>query len=332
MLTELEAAAQIVYRTMTPTTEQRWPLLDERCGTAVWVKHENHTPVGAFKLRGGLVYFEHLKHTASNVPGVVAATRGNHGQSIAFAAGRSHIRCAVVVPHGNSVSKNRAMQALGAELIEQGDDFQAALEAAQAIAADRGWHLVPSFHDLLVRGVATYSLELFRAVPDLHTLYVPIGLGSGICGAILARDALGLRTNIVGVVSALAPAYARSLELGRAVSCEVTTRIADGVACRTPNADALAVIQRSVERVVEVTDDEVERAMGAIFDDTHNVAEGAGAVGLAAILRERDRIAGRRVGFVLTGANVDSPLYIEALTRHAADAPSRGSNRGLTPV
>jgi threonine dehydratase len=320
MLTELETAADIVYRTMRPTTQQRWPLLDERCGTAVWVKHENHTPVGAFKVRGGLVYFDHLSRTAPDVGGVVAATRGNHGQSIAFAARRSNIRSAVVVPHGNSISKNRAMQALGAELIEQGDDFQGALEAAQGIAADRGWHLVPSFHELLVRGVATYSLELFRAVPGLEILYVPIGLGSGICGAIAARDALGLRTTIVGVVSASAPAYARSLELGRPVSCDVTTRIADGVACRTPNTDALAVIQRSVERVVEVTDDEVESAMAAIFDDTHNVAEGAGAAGLAAILRERDRLTGRTVGFVLTGANVDANLYTDALARHSADS------------
>lgn len=331
MLTELESAAEIVYRAMPPTTQQRWPLLDERCGTAVWVKHENHTPVGAFKVRGGLVYFENLKRASPGVRGVVAATRGNHGQSIAFAAGRAGIPCAVIVPYGNSIGKNRAMRALGAEVIERGHDFQASLEAAAEIAADRGWHLVPSFDRTLVRGVASYSLELFRTVPDLHTLYVPIGLGSGICGAISSREALGRRTCIVGVVSAGAPAYARSLEAGRPVSCDVSTRIADGMACRTPNPEALAVIQRGVERVVEVTDEEVEAAMGAIFDDTHNVAEGAGAAGLAAILRERPRVLGRSVGFVLTGANVDSDLFAAALERRGAGiSPHEETGRAVT--
>ena len=324
MLTDLESAAEIVYRAMRPTTEQRWPLLDERCGTAVWVKHENHTPVGAFKVRGGLVYVDALTRSSPKVKGVVAATRGNHGQSVAFAAGRRSIPCAVVVPHGNSIGKNRAMRALGAEVIERGHDFQASLEAAATIAADRGWHLVPSFDTTLVHGAASYSLELFRTVRDLHTLYVPIGLGSGICGAICSREALGLRTHIVGVVSAGAPAYARSLEAGRPVSRDVSTRIADGMACRTPNPEALAAIQRGVERVVEVTDEEVEAAMGAIFDDTHNVAEGAGAAGLAAILRERPRLQGRSVGFVLTGANVDSSLFVAALERRGAGVGPHG--------
>jgi threonine dehydratase len=313
MLTALESAAAVVYDAMPPTTQQRWPLLDERCGTEVWVKHENHTPVGAFKVRGGLVYMDHLQRTGRAVQGVIAATRGNHGQSIAFAARRFRIPCAVVVPHGNSRSKNRAMQALGAELIERGHDFQAALEASDLLAADRGWHQVPSFHELLVRGVASYSLELFRAVPDLQTLYVPIGLGSGICGAIAVRDALHLPAEIVGVVSAAAPAYAHSLASGTVVSHEATTRIADGMACRTPHAPALDSIRRGVARVVQVTDDEVEGAMRAIYEDTHNVAEGAGAAGLAALLHDRDLVRGRRVGFILTGANVDAPLLARVL-------------------
>jgi threonine dehydratase len=317
-LDALEAAATVVYAAMPPTSQQRWPLLDERCGTAVWVKHENHTPVGAFKVRGGLVYFAELKKRLPGVKGVVAATRGNHGQSVAFAAARYGVPVAVVVPHGNSIGKNRAMRALGAEVIERGHDFQASLEAAATIAAERGWHQVPSFHDALVRGVATYALEMLRAVPDLDTLYVPIGLGSGICGAIAARDALGLRTKIVAVVASAAPAYARSLELGRLVSHDVTTRIADGMACRTPIAEAVEIIRAGADRVVEVTDDEIEAAMRAIYDDTHNVAEGAAASGLAALLRERDHHAGRTAGIVLTGANVDAQLFAPILQHEKA--------------
>jgi threonine dehydratase len=311
-LTELEAAAAVVHAAMSPTPQQRWPLLDERCGAEVWVKHENHTPVGAFKVRGGLVYFDALRRRGA-VAGVIAATRGNHGQSVGFAARRLGVPAAAVVPHGNSVTKNRAMRALGMELVERGHDFQASLEAAAALAEERGWHLVPSFDPLLTRGVASYSLELLRAVRDLDTLYVPIGLGSGICGAIAVRDALGLGTRIVGVVSASAPAYARSLQLGRPVSLDATTRIADGVACRTPVAEALAAIKTGAERVVEVTDDEVEAAMRALFADTHNVVEGAGATGLAALLKERDQVKGRRVGIVLTGANIDPGPFARVL-------------------
>src|SRR5687767_13090664 len=253
-LSELDAAAAVVYEAIPPTPQQRWPLLDQRCGAPVWVKHENHTPVGAFKVRGGLVYFDQLRREGDKLKGVVAATRGNHGQSIAFAAARYGIPAALVVPHGNSTGKNRAMQALGAELIEEGHDFQASLEAAARLATARGWHMVPSFDPRLVNGVASYALELFRAVPDLDTFYVPIGLGSGICGAIAARDALGLRTKIVGVVASAAPAYARSLALGQLVSHEVTTRIADGMACRTPVAEALDIIRRGAGHVVEVSD------------------------------------------------------------------------------
>src|SRR3954468_18275193 len=254
-LADLDGAAAVVYQSMRPTPQQRWPLLDERCGARVWVKHENQTPVGAFKVRGGLVYFDALRRSGATVKGVVAATRGNHGQSIAFAAAAHGIAAALVVPHGNSIGKNRAMRALGAELIEEGHDFQASLEAAAQFSRSRGAHMVPSFHPLLVRGAATYSLELLRAVPDLDTLYVPVGLGSGICGAIAARDALGVRTRIVAVVARSAPAYARSLALGRLVSHDVSTRIADGMACRTPAQDALNIRRAGVDRVVEVRDE-----------------------------------------------------------------------------
>jgi threonine dehydratase len=312
-LADIERAGTIVYRAMAPTPQQRWPLLDARAGAEVWVKHENHAPAGAFKIRGGLVYFDALARRGTRVQGVVAATRGNHGQSIGFAARQYGIPAAIVVPHGNSAAKNAAMRALGVELIEEGRDFQAALEAAERMANERGWHMVPSFDPLLVQGVATYSLELFRAVPDLDSLYVPIGLGSGICGAIAARDALGLRTRIVAVVAAAAPAYARSLASGRSVSHEATTRIADGMACRTPNDEAVDRIRAGIDHVVEVSDDRIEDAMRAIYDDTHNVAEGAGAAAVAALLAEREAVAGRRVGVVLTGGNVDRDVFARVL-------------------
>jgi threonine dehydratase len=324
-LSDIEAAARVVYSAMPPTAQQRWPLLDERCGADVWVKHENHTPVGAFKIRGGLVYFDDLLKRGRRVRGVVAATRGNHGQSVAYAARQYGIPVAVVVPRGNSISKNRAMRALGAELIESGHDFQSSFEAATDIARERDWHMMPSFHEVLVRGVATYSLELFRAVPTLDTLYVPIGLGSGICGAIAARDVLNRKTDIVGVVSARAPAYARSLERGEVVSYDVTTRIADGIACRTPDRTAFEMLRRGVERIVEVTDDEIEAAMRAIYEDTHNVAEGAGAAGLAALLKEANHVRGRAVAFVLTGANVDADVLMRVLESTHTESPSQSA-------
>ena len=312
-LASLERAAALIYESMPPTAQFRWPLLEARAGTEVWVKHENHTPTGAFKVRGGLVYFDDLCRKGKPA-GVVTATRGNHGQSVGFAAKRYGIPVAIVVPHGNSVEKNAAMRALGVELIERGHDFQAATEAAADIAAERGWHRLPSFHQLLVCGVGTYALELFRAVPDLHTVYVPIGMGSGLCGVIAARDALELDTHVVGVVSAQAPAFALSFREGRVISHEVTTRIADGMACRTPVQKGLDIARHGNARIVEVTDEEVEAAMRALFADTHNVAEGGGAASLAALLQERDAMRGRRVAIILSGGNVDSDVYSRVLS------------------
>ena len=315
-LADLETAIKIVRRRMPPTPQYAWPLLAERTGLHVVVKHENHTPVGAFKVRGGLVYLDYIQRMSPRVPGIVTATRGNHGQSVPFAALQFNIPVAVVVPHGNSVEKNAAIRALGAELIEEGHDFQAAVEAADRIATERAWHRLPSFHPLLVSGVGTYALEFFRAVPDMDTVYVPIGLGSGICGMIAARDALGLRTRIVGVVSTGAPAYALSLATGHLVSHPVTTEIADGMACRTPLPEALEIISRGADRVVQVTDAEVEQAMRAYFTDTHNVAEGAGAASLAALMQERERmqqVPGCKVGVVLSGGNVDRDVFARVL-------------------
>lgn len=309
----LEAAAEIVYRAMAPTPQYRWPLLAERTGAELWVKHENHTPTGAFKVRGGLVFFEEITRDGRRVPGVVSATRGNHGQSIGFAARRHGIPAVVVAPFGNSVEKNAAMRALGVELIEAGRDFAESNEIADRIAVERGYVRLPSFDQRLVAGVGTYAMELLRAVPDLDVAYVPIGLGTGICGMIAARDALGLRTEIVGVVSAQAPAYARSFAAGRMVDAETTTQIADGVACRRPVQESLDHILAGVSRVVEVTDAEVRAAMRAYFRDTHNVAEGAGAAPLAAVLQERERVRGRKVGIPLCGGNVDSAVFADVL-------------------
>jgi threonine dehydratase len=312
-LADIENASRIVYAAMQPTPQYSWPLLSDRLGTEVWVKHENHTPVGAFKIRGGLVYFHHLANSGQKPSGVISATRGNHGQSVGFAAQRQGIAATIVVPHGNSVEKNAAMRALGVELLEHGDDFQAAREYAGAVARERSLHMVPSFHQHLVSGVATYSLELLRAAPDLDTVYVPIGLGSGICGMIAARDALGLKTKVVGVVSAQAPAYALSLGAKRLVESPATTRIADGMACRMPDPEALEIIFRGVDRIVQVSDEEVEAAMRLLFECTHNTAEGAGAAATAAAYQERSRMAGRKVAVIMSGGNVDREVFAEVL-------------------
>jgi len=311
-LEEMDAAAQIVYRTMPPTPQYRWPLLCEQLGAEVWLKHENHTPVGAFKLRGGLAYFSSLEGTR----GVIAATRGNHGQSVALCARSRGLRATIVVPHGNSVEKNAAMRSLGAELVEHGHDFQAALEHARAMARAENLHFVPSFHPLLVAGVASASLELFRAVPDLQAVYVPIGLGSGICAAVAARNALGSSAEIVGVVSAHARAYAASFAARRPVEAEVGTVLGDGMACRTPVPEALDIIWRHVERIVEVSDDELAQAIAVVFQCTHNCAEGAGAAAFAAMRKERERLAGRKVAGVLSGGNIDREAFAAALSRH----------------
>jgi threonine dehydratase len=313
-LADLESAARIVHAVVAPTPQYCWPLLCERMGAEVWVKHENHTPVGAFKIRGGLVYFDHLAKSDHGPKGVITATRGNHGQSVGFAARRYGIPATVVVPHGNSTEKNAAMRALGVELIEYGEDFQASREYAGMLARERELHMVPAFHPLLVAGVGTYSMELFRAVRDIDVAYVPIGLGSGICGMVAARDALGLKTTIVGVVSAHAPAYAHSFDARCAVEHPAGTELADGVACRTPEPAALETILRGVDRIVQVTDDEVAAAMRTIFECTHNASEGAGALGVAAAAREKSRIAGRRISVVISGGNVDCSVFSAVLS------------------
>ena len=327
-LAELERAHEIVGQAVPPTPAHAWPLLAQRLGTHVVVKHENHTPIGAFKVRGGLVYLDRLKRERPNTPGIISATRGNHGQSLAFAAGRHGVPAVIYVPRGNSVEKNRAMRAFGAELVEHGEDFQAAREEAARRAQFAGLHMVPSFHPDLVLGVATYALELLRAAPDLDVLYVPIGQGSGICGCIMARDLLGLKTEIVGVQSTEAPSYALSFAAGTVVTTETSNTLADGMATRVPVAEALAIIRKGASRIVQVTDDEVAAAVRAYWTDTHNLAEGAGAAPLAAALQEKAKLAGKRVGLILSGGNIDFDLFRKWIGTDAA--PSRERVAGVS--
>ncbi|WP_425067372.1 threonine dehydratase [Reyranella sp.] len=312
-LDEIERAAAIVQDAMPPTAQYAWPLLALRTGCETWVKHENHTPTGAFKVRGGLVFMDRLKRRMPHTGGVISATRGNHGQSIALAAARNGIAATIVVPQGNSVEKNAAMRAFGAELVEAGHDFDAAKEAAIKLAGERDLVMVPSFHRDLVAGVASYALELFRTAPPLDTVYVPIGLGSGICGTIAVRDALGLATKVVGVVSTEAPAYALSFAAGSVVPTNSADTMADGMAVRGPDAEALEVILKGADRIVQVSDAEIGVAMRAYYEDTHQLAEGAGAAALAALLQERGRMAGKRVGLILSGGNIDRPVYLRTL-------------------
>ncbi|HJS47928.1 MAG TPA: threonine dehydratase [Gemmatimonadales bacterium] len=329
-LPELEAAAAIVHRAMPPTPHIAWPLLAERTGTEVWVKHENHTPIGAFKVRGGLVYLAELQRRVPRLPGVIAATRGNHGQAVAFAARQLGVRAILVVPKGNAREKNAAMRALGGEVVEEGEDFQAALEWAHDEATARGLHFVQSFHPLLVRGQATYALEFLRAVPDLDTVYVPVGMGSGICGVIAVRNALGLATKVVGVVAENAPAYALSFAERRRITTPTARTIADGLACRVPDPEALAVIFHGAERFVTVSEGEIRAAMRAYLTDTHNLAEGASAAGLAALLQEPERMRGRKVGLIHTGGNVDREVLVEVLGERGAGSGERGAGPVLS--
>ena len=305
-LADLEAAAALVARDVAPTPQYEWPLLGAEVGARVWVKHENHTPTGAFKVRGGLVLVDRLRSGPEPVVGLVSATRGNHGQSLAFAGRAAGVPVAIVVPHGNGRDKNAAMRGFGAEVIEHGHDFQAAREFSTELAAQRGWTAVPPYHPDLVLGVATYALELFRAVPDLDAVYVPVGMGSGISGLIRVRDLLGLGTEIVGVVTDRAPATALSFAAGHVVTTDAADTFVDGVACRVPDPTAIELICAGAARILTVSEDAAAEAMRLMFRTTHNVPEPAGSVALAGLLAERDRQQGHRVAVIHTGGNVDA--------------------------
>lgn len=317
-LAELEDAHELIAHQVPPTPQYRWPLLCERLGTEIWVKHENHTPTGAFKVRGGIVYLDDL--AKQGVTGIATATRGNHGQSIPFAARFYGIPVTVYVPEGNSTEKNAAMKAWGADLVTHGVDFEESRLECVRIAEERGLHVIPPFHPLLVRGVATYALEFFRACPDLDVVYVPVGMGSGICGLITARDLLGLTTRIVGVVSENADAYAQSFEAGSVVQTETCVTFADGIACRVPWQEPLDIILNGADHIVRVSDGEIAAAMRAYFTDTHNVAEGAGAAPLAAALQEAPQLKGQKVGVILCGGNIDTPKFAEILSGRTPSA------------
>jgi threonine dehydratase len=312
-LAEIEQAQRVVYAHMPPTPQYTWPLMNQRLGTEVWLKHENHSPVGAFKLRGALVYMDWLKKSHPGIEGVVAATRGNHGQGVAMAARLHGLKAVIVVPHENSKEKNKAMAAQGAKLIVHGHDFQASLEHAAELAAERGYAMVESFHERLVMGTATYAKEFLEGSPVMETVYVPVGLGSSISGMAAARNALGLSTEIVGVVSTASPSYALSFSRRTLVEAPSETKIADGLACRKPNAYAMEFIWKNVARIVEVTDAQIASAMRALYEDTHNLVEGAGAAGVAAALIEKELNHARRIGIVITGANVDMDQYTQVL-------------------
>lgn len=311
----IESAQRTVYAAMPPTPQYNWPLLKQSLGFDVWVKHENHTPLGAFKVRGGLTYAEWLRRAQPEVRHLVSATRGNHGQSIGFAARQHGLRATVVVPQGNSTEKNAAMRALGVELVEYGEDFQASSEHAALLAERDGLHRVPSYHPELVLGVATAYVEFFEALRDAppDVLYVPIGLGSGITAAAVARTHCGVQTRLIGVVSTLAPAYQKSFQSGRAIDAPATTAIADGMACRSAVPEAVDIIRREVDDVIAVSDEEVASAMRLLYTSTHNVAEGAGAAALAAANQQRHRWIGQRVGIVLSGGNVDAAVFARVL-------------------
>jgi len=317
-LDQVREAQAVLYQFMQPTPQFSWPLLNERLGTETWIKHENHPPVGAFKIRGALIYIHWLKTTQPAVKGVVAATRGNHGQGVAMAARLNGIKCVIVVPQQNSVEKNRAMVAQGAELIEHGQDFQESLEFARTLSAQRAYAMIDSFHERLVMGTGTYAIEFLEAVPKLDAVYVPIGLGSSICGVAAVRNALSLTTEIIGVVAAKSPSYALSFSQRKIVDAPAATALADGLACRTPNGNAMEAIWGNVSRIIEVTDDEIAAAMCAVYQDTHNLAEGAAAAAFAGAMQECESNRGKRVGIILTGANVDAPVFARVLAGKAS--------------
>jgi threonine dehydratase len=312
-LAELDRAADLVYRVMAPTAQYAWPKLRTRTGCTVWVKHENHTPTGAFKVRGGVVYMDRLTGSQPGVAGVVSATRGNHGQSISFAAARAGIPATLYVPYGNSPDQNTAMGSFGARVVEFGRDFDEAKHEAYRVAAAEKLHFVPSFHWDLVAGVASYALELFRAVEQLDAVYVGVGMGSGICALITVRDLLGLKTEIIGVSAVNAPATALSFDAGKPVTTPTARTFADGMATREPVIDVVDTICRGAARFVRVSEDEMAEAVRAYYDDTHQVAEGAGAAPLAALLQERGRMAGRNVGVILSGGNIERARFSEVL-------------------
>lgn len=313
-LDELEATLSTVRQFVPTTPSYAWPLLKRQTGVEIIVKHENHTPTGSFKARGGFAYVDALCRSGDLPKALVTATRGNHGQSIALGAARNGIKSVIVVPEGNSLEKNSAMEAFGAEIIIAGKDFDESRVIAAQISAERDFQMVPSFHRELVKGVATYAHELFSQAEHLDAIYVPVGMGSGICGLITVRDLLGLKTKIIGVVAENAPAFSLSFDAGRPVSTDTARTFADGMACREPQTEALDIIMAGAARIVQVSDDQIAEAVRTYYTATHNLAEGAGAAALAALMSEQAQYSNKRVGVILSGGNVDKEVFQEVLT------------------
>lgn len=299
-------ARELVMQHLRRTPTWSYPALSRELGCELFIKHENHQPIGAFKVRGGISLMASLSDLERG-RGVVAATRGNHGLSLAYAARLFGTRAVIVVPHGNNPEKNEAMRALGAELVEYGRDFDEACQQAERLVASQGLRYIHSAEEpAMLAGVASLGIELFEDVPDLDYVFVPVGLGSGICGICLARGVLSPRTQVVGVQAERAPSIYLSWKQKRLVTTESADTFADGLATRVPAELTLEVIQRDVADFVAVGEGAIAWAIRDLLRYTHNLAEGAGAAPLAAIRERRDWVRGKRVAMIMSGGNIDT--------------------------
>jgi len=316
-LDELHQAKELIHTVMPATPAYNWPQINSNTGCNVWVKHENHTPTTAFKVRGGIYLLDKLSRSKNKPPGIISATRGNHGQSLSFSGASKGIPVVIVAPECNSADQNRAIKSFGAKLILHGVDFEASRQYSHKLQEENGYFHVPPFCRDLVIGVATYALEFMSAVKDLDTIYVPVGMGSGICGLIKTRDLLGLKTKIVGVVAEGAPTFYQSFQAGHIIPTSEANTIADGVATSSPMEEGFEIIKHGAERIVKVSDQQIAEAMYQYYKFTHNLAEGAGATALAALNKEKQLMAGKKVGVILTGGNIDFKRFCEYVAPYA---------------
>ncbi len=309
------AARKTVYRHLKPTPLIGHPLLSEWLGFPAWVKHENHNPTGSFKIRGGFNLVSHLSESEKS-RGVITATRGNHGQSVALACRTYGVRCVIAVPEGNNPEKNEAMKAFGSELLVHGRDFDEARERVEQIQAEQRLRYIHSANEpLLVEGVGTYALEILEELPDVDCILVPVGGGSGISGVLTAVRAAAPKVQVIGVQAANAPSIYLSWKKGEKVTTDSADTMADGLATRVPFEMTFDIIHRYVDEVVTVTEEELMEAVFRIFQTTHNVAEGAGAATTAAAFKLRSRLAGKKVALVLSGGNITASLFQQVLER-----------------
>jgi len=321
-LMELEQAATDIYQVTPATPQYNWPLLAKTTGCDVWVKHENHTPTAAFKVRGGIHLLNQLMKANNKPKGIISATRGNNGQSLSYASKRAGLPLTIVVPECNNIDQNNAIQGFGADLVVHGKDFEAARKHSLILQQELGYQAIAPFEKSLIVGVASYAIELFSAIKDLDTVYVPIGMGSGICGLIKTRDLLNLKTKIVGVVAEGAPTFALSFAAGKVVNTDYANTIADGVATSAPIEEAFEIIKKGASRVITVNDLEIAKAMYQYYQTTHNLSEGAGAVPLAGLMKEKQQMKGKKVGLILSGGNID----FESFNKHVSSAISYSPN------